>query len=107
VRLLNHMSQHNTPQCTPRVAPEDAGMTARPWITDFPAGYMNRSMHLFPKQGDRQPWLNTQNFAEDRKTIRNGQLDDGSLIFMTAEEAQANAKSMEEARRSALRTDAA
>ncbi len=105
VRLLNHMSEHNTPQCVPRVAPEDADMAVRPWITDFPAGYMNRSMHLFPKQGDRQPWLNTQNFAEDRKTIRNGELEDGSLIFLTAQQAQAQAS--EEAGRAALRTDAA
>lgn len=103
VRLLNHMSAHNTPQCTPRVAPADAGMTAKPWITDFPAGYMNRSMHLFPKQGDRQPWLNTQDFAQDRKTIRNAPLEDGSLVFATAEQALASA----EAQRSTLRTNAA
>jgi len=81
VRLLNHMRDSDNPQVTPRVAPAYADMVARPWIVDFPAGYMERSMHLFPKQGDRQPWLNTQNFAEDRKTIRHSPLEDGSLIF--------------------------
>lgn len=81
VRLLNHMRDSGDLQVTPRVASADADMPARPWIVDFPAGYMERSMHLFPKQGDRQPWLNTQNFAEDRKTIRNAPLQDGSLIF--------------------------
>ena len=84
VRLLNHLRDTNTTQVTARVAQADANMDARPWIVDFPAGYMERSMHLFPKQGDRQPWLNTQNFAEDRKMIRNAPLEDGSLIFSTA-----------------------
>ena len=81
VRVLNHLSKTNTTQVTPRVTAADADMPARPWIVDFPAGYMERSMHLFPKQGDRQPWLNTQNFALDRKTIRNAPVEDGSLIF--------------------------
>lgn len=81
VRVLNHMRDSGNAQVTARVSAADADMPARPWIVDFPAGYMERSMHLFPKQGDRQPWLNTQNFAEDRKTIRNAPLEDGSLTF--------------------------
>ncbi len=103
VRLLNHMSEHDKAVCTPVVAAADVGMSAKPWITDFPAGYMMRSMHLFPKQGDRQPWLNTQNFAEDRKTIRNSPLEDGSLIFTSAEEALSNTA----AARASLHSDAA
>ena len=81
MRVLNHMRDSGDRQVTPRVSAADADMPARPWIVDFPAGYMERSMHLFPKQGDRQPWLNTQNFGEDRKTIRHSPLEDGSLIF--------------------------
>jgi len=81
VRVLNHMRDSGESQVTPIVSAADADMPTRPWIVDFPAGYMQRSMHLFPKQGDRQPWLNTQNFAEDRKTIRHSPLEDGSLIF--------------------------
>jgi len=84
VRLLNHMRDTGTDQCTPRVKAEDAGMEARPWIVDFPAGYMERSMHLFPKQGDRAPWLNTQDFASDRKMIRHAALEDGSLRFTSS-----------------------
>jgi len=81
VRVLNQMRDSGKTQVTATVAAADADMKAQPWIVDFPAGYMQRSMHLFPKQGDRQPWLNTQNFAEDRKTIRHSPLEDGSLIF--------------------------
>ena len=56
-------------------------MQARPWIEDFSAGYMQRVMHLFPKQGDREPWRNTQNYALDKKMIRRAPLEDGALIF--------------------------
>jgi hypothetical protein len=68
-------------QCTPRLRPEDRNMTTRPWIEDFSAGYMQRAMHLMPRQGDRAPWLNTQNFAEDKKMIRRAPLEDGALQF--------------------------
>jgi hypothetical protein len=38
-------------------------------------------MHLFPKQGDRTPWLNTQDYKADKKMIRRGPLEDGALTF--------------------------
>jgi len=68
-------------QCTPRLLTEDQGMTARQWVDDFSAGYMQRVMHLFPKQGDHDPWLNTQNYAQDKKMIRDAPLEDGRLTF--------------------------
>ncbi|MCH2443580.1 MAG: hypothetical protein MK191_07585, partial [Acidimicrobiales bacterium] len=60
---------------------EDAGMPERPWIADFPAGYMKRSMHLLPRQSDREPWLNTQNYARDVKLIRKTAIADGVMTF--------------------------
>jgi len=80
-RLLNHMDELGMRQCTPRLRPEDADMPARPWVDDFSAGYMRRVMHLFPKQGDRDPWRNTQNYALDRKLIRHAPIEDGALTF--------------------------
>jgi hypothetical protein len=56
-------------------------MAARKWITDFSSGYMQRVMHLFPKQGDKAPWLNTQNYKADRKLLRARDVDDGVLRF--------------------------
>ncbi|HIL96642.1 MAG TPA: NAD(P)/FAD-dependent oxidoreductase [Pseudomonadales bacterium] len=79
-RLLNHMDKLGVRQCTPRLRGEDEHMTARPWIDDFSAGYMQRLMHLFPKQGEG-PWRNTQNYVLDKKVIRNAPLEDGALIF--------------------------
>jgi hypothetical protein len=56
-------------------------MPERPWIDDFPAGYMKRSMHLLPRQSDREPWLNTQDYARDVKLIRKTAIDDGVMTF--------------------------
>jgi cation diffusion facilitator CzcD-associated flavoprotein CzcO len=80
-RLLNRMDELAMRQCTPRLRDEDQNMPGRPWIEDFSAGYMQRLMHLFPKQGDRDPWLNTQNYSADKKMIRYAALEDGALTF--------------------------
>ena len=80
-RLINHMDKTGTRQCSPRLRPEDQNMPAREWITDFPAGYMNRAMHLFPKQGDKEPWLNPQDYMRDKKLFRERPVDDGVMLF--------------------------
>ena len=80
-RLLNRMDELDTDQVTPRLRAEDQDMPAGPWIDDFTPGYMQRMMHLFPKQGDRAPWRNTQNYTADKKMIRNAPLEDGALVF--------------------------
>jgi len=80
-RLLNHMDRVGARVVVPRLRPSDASMPARRWIDGFSAGYMQRVMHRFPRQGDREPWLNPQNFAKDKKMIREGALEDGVLQF--------------------------
>lgn len=80
-RLLNRMDELGADRCVPRLRPEDEGMPARPWIDDFTPGYMQRMMHLFPKQGDHAPWQNTQNYTADKKMIRHAPLEDGALAF--------------------------
>lgn len=80
-RVLNHMKATGTQMATPRLRPEDAGMPQRPWVDDFSAGYMRRVMHLMPKQGDREPWLNPQLISRDKKMIVKAPIDDGCLQF--------------------------
>ena len=80
-RLLNHMDATATQQVTPQLRPQDAGMPARSWIEGFSAGYMQREMHLFPRQGDREPWINTQDYRRDRKLFLRDSFDDGALVF--------------------------
>jgi len=80
-RVLNHMDSTGARTVVPRLRPEDSNMSERPWIRDFTAGYMQRMMHLFPHQGDSEPWVNTQNFYKDRKMLRKAPVEDGVLTF--------------------------
>ena len=80
-RLLATMDKHGARRATPRLRAEDRGMQARPWIVDFTPGYMQRVMHLFPKQGDHAPWLNTQDYARDKEMVRKTPIEDGVIVF--------------------------
>lgn len=80
-RLLNHMADTGATRCVPRLRPDEANMPERPWIDDFPAGYIKRSLDALPRQGDHEPWLNPQDYRKDVKMIRRGKLDDGVMRF--------------------------
>lgn len=80
-RLLNHMDATGTDQATPRLRPGDRDMPQRPWIDNFSSGYMQRVMPLLPRQGDREPWVNTQSYSADRKLIAKARIDDGVMTF--------------------------
>ncbi len=80
-RMLNHMKAKGARSFTPRLRPEDTAMQARRWIEDFNPGYMERVMHLMPRQGDHEPWINPQNFKRDRKMFRKGPIEDGVMVF--------------------------
>ncbi|NNC36402.1 MAG: NAD(P)/FAD-dependent oxidoreductase [Acidimicrobiales bacterium] len=84
-RLINYMEANGVRQVTPR-APDD--MPQRPWL-DFAPGYVRRVLHMFPHQGDREPWLNTQDYIRDRKVLAHHPLDDGYLIFTNPAESEA------------------
>lgn len=80
-RVLNHLRDTGTDIATPRLRPSERDMVARPWIEDFSAGYIQRVMPLLPKQGDREPWLNTQSHSADTKLIAKSPVDDGVMTF--------------------------
>jgi len=80
-RLLNRMDELGLKQCTPRLRDEDKQMETLPWIDDFTPGYMQRNIHLFPRQGKSDPWRNTQNYTQDKKMIRKAPLEDGVMAF--------------------------
>jgi hypothetical protein len=75
------MSETGTDVATPRLRLSDRTMPVRPWIDDFSAGYMQRMMHAMPRQGDRDPWRNTQSYDEDRELLTKGPVDDGVMEF--------------------------
>jgi cation diffusion facilitator CzcD-associated flavoprotein CzcO len=80
-RLLAHMDETGARQATPRLRASDRDMPARPWVDGFSAGYMQRTMDRFPRQGDRAPWINPQDYGRDKVMLRTGALEDGALIF--------------------------
>jgi cation diffusion facilitator CzcD-associated flavoprotein CzcO len=96
-RLLNHMDATGQNVVTPTLRQEDENMEARDWIEDFSSGYMQRMMHLLPKQG-HDPWRNTQNYKLDKVMIRRAPIADDVLVFSEGLEQQAEL-AIEEANR--------
>jgi cation diffusion facilitator CzcD-associated flavoprotein CzcO len=80
-RVLNHMAEAGMRQCTPRLPEHEKDTAGRDWIECFSSGYIQRKINLLPRQGRSSPWLNTQNYALDRKTIGEGPIEDGHLHF--------------------------
>ena len=76
-RLLNYMDAHGFTQCTPHA---DSSVTAQPWV-DFSSGYLTRSEAMMPKQGSKDPWKLTQNYARDIVSLRYGKVDDGVMVY--------------------------
>jgi cation diffusion facilitator CzcD-associated flavoprotein CzcO len=79
-RLLAHMDAHGHRQCVPEL---DPSVVEAP-LLDFTSGYVLRSLDQFPKQGSREPWKLRQNYFFDRRTIRRGEIDDGTMRFSPA-----------------------
>jgi len=77
-RLLNTMSRKGWRQCMPTL--NDPRVKEESWI-DFTSGYIQRSLHKFPTQGNRKPWRLHQNYALDLFTLRFGAVEDGTLVF--------------------------
>jgi monooxygenase len=77
-RLLNHMTDTGTRQCTPRRRGADG--EEAPFL-DLTSGYVQRSIHLFPKQGAKIPWKLHQNYARDLLMLQRGSVEDGVMEF--------------------------
>jgi hypothetical protein len=75
------MDRHGYTTVTP--VADDPSMTRRPML-DFAAGYVQRSIDLFPKQGSDGPWTVEMNYAADRARLRNGPVEDPALQFSTS-----------------------
>ena len=82
IRLMRFMHDQELTRVVP-VAPD--GMEARRWIDGFEAGYLMRVMDQLPKQGDRSPWLNIQDYDHDTRELLNEPLECEGLVFSRAE----------------------
>ena len=77
-KILNYMDKHDYKVATP--SPNSEIGEDGTWL-DFNSGYVTRSAHLFPRNGDRDPWRNTQNYIKDVVDLRYGKVKDKELIF--------------------------
>ena len=77
-RVLEHMDRNGYAACVP--VNGNPTMQTRP-LLDFDAGYVQRSLHLFPREGEHEPWELSMNYLKDRKTLRDVQIEDGLLRF--------------------------
>jgi cation diffusion facilitator CzcD-associated flavoprotein CzcO len=82
-RLLNAMDARGARRVTPRLRPEDRAMPAKAFIDpdDFAPGYMRRGVARLPKQGDREPWTNCQDYYAEKDLLPTLDFDDGVLHF--------------------------
>ncbi len=80
-RLLNHMAARGYAQCVARN--RDPARPTEPFI-DLSAGYVQRSIAKFPRQGLSTPWRLHQNYARDIAMLRYGPLEDEAMEFSRA-----------------------
>ncbi len=76
-RLLTKMDRGNYSTVTPRMKGEVDEVP----LLDFDAGYVLRAREQFPKNGNRLPWKNYQNYVRDFIGLRLGRLNDDELEF--------------------------
>ena len=77
VRLLGHLDEHGYRSVVPR---EQGDVRPVPLML-LESGYIRRSAHLLPRQGEQDPWRLKQNYLVDLRTIRHRPLEDGVLRF--------------------------
>ena len=78
-RVLNHMRDTGTEVATPVL--EDPASLTEDNIFDFSSGYIQRSLHIMPKNAADLPWRLNQNYVQDRIDMKTGAIDDGVLNF--------------------------
>ena len=68
-RLLAHMEDKGAEVVVPQLRPGEEDMPLHPWIDpeNFNPGYMRRGVHLLPQQGDRAPWVHTQDYWREKE----------------------------------------
>ena len=76
-RLLKKMDRGNYAAVTPNLK----GHVEEVPMLDFDAGYVLRARDQMPKNGDRLPWRNYQNYIRDFMGLRLGRVNDPELEF--------------------------
>ena len=77
-RLLNQMDKEGVSACIPD---EDVNAMGEDEYIDFSSGYVQRALDKMPKQGQKSPWRNYQNYLKDIFFVRLFSLKDSTLRF--------------------------
>ena len=77
-RLLNQMDKEGVSACIPD---EDSNAMGEDEYIDFSSGYVQRALNKMPKQGQKSPWRNYQNYLKDIFLVRLFSLKDSTLRF--------------------------
>ncbi|SOJ56533.1 Baeyer-Villiger monooxygenase [Mycobacterium simulans] len=78
-RLLGHMDANGYDIARPEV--DDPAMAATRPMLDLSAGYVQRALHLMPKQGDVAPWMMSSSYYSDVKLLHGDSVADPHLRF--------------------------
>ena len=77
-RLINLMDKKGVDCCAPI---DDKSAYGDDDLIDFTSGYVQRGLHLMPKQGNKAPWKNYQNYLKDIFAVRLFSIKDRNLSF--------------------------
>ena len=77
-RLIKLMDKKGTACCKPI---DDKSAYGDDKLIDFTSGYFQRGLHLMPKQGNKAPWKNYQNYLKDIFAVRLFSIKDSNLKF--------------------------
>jgi monooxygenase len=77
-RLLNHMRAIGMRQAMP--VNRTPAASTRP-LLDLTSGYIQRSAHRFPRQGNRFPWQVHQSYLRDYRSLKLRGVEDGAMVF--------------------------
>ncbi len=82
-RLLGEMEARGATKVVPTLRDDELEMELVPWVTpeNFNPGYLTRSLHLMPRQGDRDPWTWGLDYPTEKEALAATDLDDGTLAF--------------------------
>jgi cation diffusion facilitator CzcD-associated flavoprotein CzcO len=77
-RLINLMDKKGVACCEPI---EDETAHGDDQLIDFTSGYFQRGLNQMPKQGNKAPWKNYQNYLKDIFAVRLFSINDNNLNF--------------------------
>jgi cation diffusion facilitator CzcD-associated flavoprotein CzcO len=77
-RLINLMDKKGVDCCAPI---NDQSAYGDDDLIDFTSGYVQRGLYLMPKQGNKAPWKNYQNYLKDIFAVRLFSIKDSNLNF--------------------------